>query len=170
MLVTNESNNTNCANAGVFIIASLAGTYDDHGLVITPPATVPQMTRLATYSPNGKPGQFHGTVGTTTVGDCSAHWFTVRGNLVAQAFYEQGIRFVDVSDPANPVQTGWARVPVRDATADAPAIVSSDTSAAYWHGDYVYASDYQRGVDIYQYNDPIPGVIETKTCWNSCEK
>jgi hypothetical protein len=170
MLVTNEANSTNCATAGVFIIASLAGTYDDHGLVVTPPATVPQMTRLATYSPNGKPGQFHGTVGTTTVGDCSAHWFTVRGNLVAQAFYEQGVRFVDVSDPANPVQTGWARVPVRAATADAPAIVSSDMSAAYWHGDYVYASDYQRGVDIYRYKDPIPGVIEAKTCWDSCEK
>jgi hypothetical protein len=170
MLVTNESNNTNCNNAGRFIISSLAGTYDDHGLVITPPATVPQMARYAIYTPAGKPGEFHGTVGTTTVGDCSAHWFTVRGNLVAQAFYEQGIRFVDVSDPANPVQTGWARVPVRAAGPDTPAIVSSDTSAAYWHGDYVYASDYQRGVDIYRYLDPIPGIIESKTCWDSCEK
>ena len=43
-------------------------------------------------------------------------------------------------------------------------------SAAYWHGDYVYASDYPRGVDVFQYKDPIPGVIESKTCWNSCEK
>jgi hypothetical protein len=43
-------------------------------------------------------------------------------------------------------------------------------SAAYWYGDYVYASDYQRGVDIYRYKDSIPGVIEAKTCWDSCEK
>ena len=79
------------------------------------------MARYSTfYRPAGKPGEFHGTVGTTTVGDCSAHWFTVRGNIVAQAYYEQGVRFIDVSDPANPVQTGWARVPARAAAAGRP--------------------------------------------------
>ena len=51
MLVTNEGNSTNCNNAGVFLISSLAGTYDDHGLVITPPATVPQMARLRGLPP-----------------------------------------------------------------------------------------------------------------------
>jgi hypothetical protein len=170
MLVTNENNNTNCSSAGVFIIASLNGTYDDHGLVVKAPATVPQMDRLATFSPGGKVGQFHGTVGSTQVGDCSAHWFTVRGNLVAQAYYEQGLRIIDVSNPTAPVQVGYARVPVRAASGDTPAIVSSDSAGAYWHGHYIYLADYQRGIDVYRYTDPIPGVIEAKTCWNSCEK
>ena len=54
MLVTNESNNTNCATAGVFLIASLAGTYDDHGLVITPPATVAADGALLDVLPPGR--------------------------------------------------------------------------------------------------------------------
>jgi hypothetical protein len=162
MLVTNENNDTNCATAGVFIIASLAGTYDADG------PTHP-MTRLATFSVNGKEGQFHGTVGTTTVGDCSAHWFTVKGDIVALANYEQGTRFVDVSDPTHPVQVGWYRVPARDATATQPAIISSDTSAAYWHGKYVYSSDYQRGIDILKLDQSADrGKILPKACWNSC--
>jgi hypothetical protein len=179
MLITNENNNTNCASAGIFILSSLAGTYDDHGLVVTPPATVAQQRRLGTFTPNGKAGQFHGTVAgvngagqptTTQVGDCSSHWFTVRGNLVAAAFYEQGLRLIDVSDPTAPVQIGYGRVPVRAATADKPAIVSSDSAGAYWHGKYIYVADYQRGVDVWQYSGDIPGVIEHKVCWNSCEK
>ena len=165
MLVTNENNDTNCATAGVFIIASLAGTYDADG----PTSANTKMHRLATFSVNGNPGQFHGTVGTTTVGDCSAHWFTVKGNVVALANYEQGTRFVDVSDPAHPVQVGWYRVPARDATATQPAIISSDTSAAYWHGKYVYSSDYQRGIDILKLDQSADrGKILPKACWNSC--
>jgi hypothetical protein len=162
LLVTNENNNTTCSRAGVFIIASLAGTYDADG-------TPGKMARLATFSVNGQEGQFHGTVGTTTVGDCSAHWFTVKGDIVALANYEQGTRFVDVSDPTHPVQVGWYRVPARDATATQPAIISSDTSAAYWHGKYVYSSDYQRGIDILQLDQSADrGKILPKACWNSC--
>jgi hypothetical protein len=162
LLVTNENNNTTCSRAGVFIIASLAGTYDADG-------TPGKMARLATFSVNGQEGQFHGTVGTTTVGDCSAHWFTVKGDIVALANYEQGTRFVDVSDPTHPVQVGWYRVPARDATATQPAIISSDTSAAYWHGKYVYSSDYQRGIDILQLDRSADrGKILPKACWNSC--
>src|SRR3954469_7043824 len=84
MLITNESNSTNCATAGLFIISSLAGTRDvENNVPTTVGTTTPTlMPRLATYSTNGKPGQFHGTVTTTNaqgqpvntiVGDCSAH-------------------------------------------------------------------------------------------------
>jgi hypothetical protein len=165
MLVTNENNDTDCATAGRFLIASLAGTYDADG----PTSADTKMTQLGTFSVDGNPGQFHGTVGNTTVGDCSAHWFTVKGNIVALANYEQGTRFVDVSDPTHPVQVGWYRVPARAATATQPAIVSSDTSAAYWHGKYVYSSDYQRGIDILALDQSADrGKILPKACWNSC--
>jgi hypothetical protein len=127
------------------------------------------MTRLATFSVNGNEGQFHGTFGGKTVGDCSAHWFTVKGNIVALANYEQGTRFVDVSDPTHPVQVGWYRVPAREATATQPEIISSDTSAAYWHGKYVYSSDYQRGIDVLKLDQSADrGKILPKACWNSC--
>jgi hypothetical protein len=162
MLVTNEANNQSCARAGVFIIASLDGTVDPKGITSTPQNPA-KMNRLSTYSPGGKPAEFVG-------GDCSAHWFTVKGNIVAQGFYEQGIRFVDVSDPTNPQQVGHFRVPDRAASGDTPAILGSMASAAYWHGDYVYVADYGRGVDILKFTDPFKGRVESKVCWNSCEK
>lgn len=165
VLITNENNDTSCATAGRFIIASLAGTYDADG----PTSASTQMKQLGTFSVDGNEGQFHGTYQGKTVGDCSAHWFTVKGNIVALANYEQGTRFVDVSDPTHPVQVGWYRVPARDATATQPEIISSDTSAAYWHGKYVYSSDYQRGIDILELDQSADrGKILPKVCWNSC--
>jgi hypothetical protein len=127
------------------------------------------MTQLAAYSTLGKDGEFIDPSGKRTIGDCSAHWFTVKGNIVALGNYEQGTRFVDVSDPRNPQQVGWFRVPVRAAGDTAPAIVSSDTAGAYWHGKYVYIADYQRGVDIIKIDDGVNrGKIQPKACWNSC--
>src|SRR3954451_2922843 len=167
LLVTNENNNTTCTRAGVFIVASLKGMYDGVDTI----TSTSRMERLAAYSTAGKPGEFHGTVGTTTVGDCSAHWFTVKGNIVALGNYEQGTRFVDISDPRNPQQVGYFRVPARTADpSGAPDIISSDTAGAYWHGKYVYVADYQRGVDVIKLDDSaLRGKIQPKACWNSCE-
>jgi hypothetical protein len=167
MLITNENNNTNCANAGVFIISSLAGTYDATDDVGTPQAPA-RMNRLATFTVGGKEGEFVDPSGTRAIGDCSAHWFTVKGNIVALGNYEQGTRFVDVSDPRNPKQVGWFRVPVRTANGSQPAIISSDTAAPYWHDRFVYVADYQRGIDVLKFSDPTPGTVQSKVCWNSC--
>src|ERR1700754_770073 len=107
------------------------------------------MGLLSTFSVNGQDGQFHADPNNTPtnanddIGDCSAHWFTVKGDIVALGNYEQGTRFVDVSDPRNPKQIGWYRVPVRTGDATHPDIISSDTAGAYWHGKYVYVADYQ---------------------------
>jgi hypothetical protein len=174
VLVTNENNDTDCTKAGYFLIASLAGSHD--GVENVTSAT--RLNRLAAYRTAGQPGEFHGTdpkidpnTGQPTViGDCSAHWFTVKGNIVALGNYEQGTRFLDISDPTNPKQVGWYRVPVRKADPDGkPDIISSDTAGAYWHGKYVYIADYQRGVDIIKLADAdMRGKIEPKACWNSC--
>jgi hypothetical protein len=171
MLITNENNDTNCATAGVFIISSLSGTYDATDNVGTPQAPA-RMNRLATFSVGGKDGEFidpnRETDPDHAIGDCSAHWFTVKGNIVALGNYEQGTRFVDVSDPASPKQVGWFRVPVRAQSGSQPAIISSDTAAPYWHDRYVYVADYQRGIDVIKFNDPTPGTVQSKVCWNSC--
>ena len=167
LLVTNEDNDTTCTTAGQFVIASLAGTHD---ATDTPaPSGTTRMTRLAAYRTAGQPGEFHGTVGTTTVGDCSAHWFTVKGNLVALGNYEQGTRILDISDPTNPQQVGWFRVPARTADPSGkPDIISSDTAGAYWHDSYIYVADYQRGVDVLKYTGAPKGQPTSKVCWNSC--
>jgi hypothetical protein len=175
ILVTNENNDTTCATAGQFVIASLSGTYD----ATDNPTGSTRMTRLAAYRTAGQPGEFHGSMQglnqqgqqvTQTIGDCSAHWFTVKGNIVALGNYEQGTRFLDISDPTNPKQVGWYRVPVRTADPSGkPDVISSDTAGAYWHGKYVYVADYQRGVDIIKLADAdMRGKIEPKACWNSC--
>jgi hypothetical protein len=165
LLVTNEANDTTCATAGQFVIASLSGTYD----ATDNPTGTTRMNRLAAYRTAGQPGEFHGTVGTTTVGDCSAHWFTVKGNLVALGNYEQGTRILDISDPTNPQQVGWFRVPARTADPSGkPDIISSDTAGAYWHDHYIYVADYQRGVDVLKYTGAPKGEPTSKVCWNSC--
>ncbi len=167
MLITNENNQTKCSTAGLFIISSLSGTRDavDNIGTTTAPA---QMDRLATYSPGGKPGEVIDPTGKT--GDCSAHWFTVQGNLVAIGFYEQGVRFLDISDPTNPKQVGYYQVSARAATPYTPAIIGSNTAAAYFHNGLVYVADYARGVDVIKFTGNIPGQIDSKVCWNSCEK
>jgi hypothetical protein len=181
MLITNEYNDTTCSTAGRFYIASLKGTRDAEnnlpGAPVTAPAVPAQMELLSSYSTDGKPGAFHGTATSistrtgassqATVGDCSAHWFTVKGNIVALGNYEQGTRFVDISDPRNPQQVGYFRVPASGAINTPGEVISSDTAASYWHGDYVYVSDYARGIDVLKFKAP-KGDTQSKTCWNSC--
>jgi hypothetical protein len=165
MLVTNENNLQDCATAGKFIVASLKGTRDATDPIGTPAA---KMARLASYSTLGKPGEFIDPSGTRAIGDCSAHWFTVKGNIVALGNYEQGTRFVDISDPRNPQQVGYFRVPAQGTRGTPGEVVSSNTAAAYWHGSYVYVSDYARGIDVLKYNGAIPGKLQPHPCWNSC--
>ena len=169
MLVTNENNDTNCASAGVFIIASLAGTYDATDHVGTPPAPA-QMNRLATFSvgrqgrpvPSARPRDRPGPIG-----DCSAHWFTVRGNIVALGNYEQGLRFIDVSDPATPGR--WAGPASRcGRSAAAAGDHLQRHRGAYWHGATSTWPTTSAGSTSSSSTTPSPGTIQSKVCWNSC--
>jgi hypothetical protein len=76
---------------------------------------------------------------------CSSHWFTAHpkfknGGLVASAWYTQGTRLLKVNSKGKISEIGWF-LPHAGAT-----------SASYWVGnEYVYAVDYQRGVDVLRY-------------------
>lgn len=77
---------------------------------------------------------------------CSVHWFhehpTFRnGGVVAVGAYEQGTRILQVSPDGKITEQGFFQ----------PA--GGSTSAPYWHpnGQYIYAVDYTRGVDILKY-------------------
>lgn len=72
---------------------------------------------------------------------CSAHYFDERDGLVAQGWFEAGLRFLDVSNPQDVKQVGWW-VPER---------------SMFWGGVYaptdptgqtVYALDHRRGIDV----------------------
>lgn len=70
---------------------------------------------------------------------CSAHYFDVRGKVIAQGWYEQGTRFLDVSDPKNIRQIGFYSAP------------NAVTWAAYFSPtdpSIVYSLDASHGIDV----------------------
>jgi hypothetical protein len=77
---------------------------------------------------------------------CSGHYFDERDNILAAAWFEHGTRFIKV-DPTNGDMTevGYFQ----------PVVGSA--GAAYWIDDeYVYVTDYERGVDILRFDRTAP--------------
>ncbi|MDP9405779.1 MAG: hypothetical protein M3O86_04140 [Actinomycetota bacterium] len=88
---------------------------------------------------------------------CSGHYFTERNNMLAAAWFEHGTRFIEV-DPTNGKmkEVGFYQ----------PVVGSA--GAAYWIDDeYVYVTDYERGIDIIKINRtaPAPTQAEIETSW-----
>jgi hypothetical protein len=74
------------------------------------------------------------------ISTCSSHWFDVNQNkVVADAWYEGGVRFLDVTDPRRIRQVGYLRA--SDGSASQAQFVPG-------HPDLVYVSDYLRGLDV----------------------
>ena len=96
---------------------------------------------------------------------CSAHYFDVLGNVVAQGWYEQGIRFLDVSNPKNVRQIGFFSAP------------NSLNWAAYFaptdpSGEIVYSLDASHGLDVLQLARPAQGKLSypQKACKSDCAR
>ena len=78
-----------------------------------------------------------------TKGFCSSHYFSERDDIVATAWYEQGTRFLDVSDPRNITEVGYFIAP------------GSTTWATYWSPtdeNVLYVVDNNRGVDVLRFD------------------
>ena len=74
------------------------------------------------------------------VRSCSSHWMDVnRHDVVADAFFDAGTRFFDVTDPTRLRQVGWFR-PDDGAAGQAQYVPGRP--------DLVYVSDYLRGLDV----------------------
>ncbi len=77
---------------------------------------------------------------------CSSHWFEEHptfknGGILAAGFYNHGTRILRVASNGKVSQEGWF-IPH-----------GGGTSAAYWlNKKVIYAVDYQRGLDVLQYN------------------
>ena len=86
--------------------------------------------------------------------NCSSHWFDHRDGVVAVAWYEQGVRFLDVRDPSDIRQIGY-HLPVAGAT-----------WAAYWvpnATDLVYTADATRGIDVLRIGNAADPAAPTLT-------
>jgi hypothetical protein len=131
LLATEENVVTDCPTAGRFVTYDLRGTYEAEGFRDTQ-HTHHRMRVLDTWTPEKQPG---------STGCASSHYFSSRGDgITVNAFYTQGVRFLDTSDPANIRQVGWFVNP------------DSDTWAAYWHKGHVFVADFQRGIDVLSFS------------------
>ncbi|MEO8323412.1 MAG: hypothetical protein ABI571_04650, partial [Actinomycetota bacterium] len=78
--------------------------------------------------------------------NCSSHWFDEQNGVAAVGWYEQGTRFLDVTDPGNIRQVGYY-LPL-----------NGSTWASYWSptdptGTIVYTADAYRGLDVLRIED-----------------
>ena len=128
---TEEALSSDCKSSGRFATYDLAGTFDGEGFRDTA-RTKHRMQVLDTWTPEKAEG---------ATGCASAHYFASRGDgVLANAFYDQGVRFLDASDPRDIRQIGWWR----------PA-AGVNTWATYWHEGLVFVADQERGIEILRF-------------------
>lgn len=127
---TEEEVTSVCETSGRFATYDLKGSYRGEGFKNID-KTHFRMRALDTWTPEGAKG---------ADGCASAHYFSDRGDgVLAYAFYNQGVRFLDASNPKDIQQIGFFR-------AD-----DANSWAAYWHKGFVFIPDFQRGVDIVKF-------------------
>jgi hypothetical protein len=162
---TEEVVTSTCGQAGE------TATYDIGTATQPQNETNPNFTLppIGTWTPEGQPG---------STGCDSSHWFKDNGQgILAQAFYSQGTRILDIRDPRNIKQVGWYNV------ADQTGQARNDTWAAYWYdpnptpsrattkaitatlpgfgsSTYIVVADFQRGLDILRFDPSVaPGPV-----------
>ena len=128
LIGTEERITSSCELSGKAATFDLKGTYDGAGWKVRKH----RMRTLDTWTPEDAAG---------ADGCASAHYVADRGDgVLAWAFYGQGTRFLDVSNPRNIRQVGYFRP--NDAS----------TWAAYFHKGYVFVADNTRGVDVIRFS------------------
>jgi hypothetical protein len=93
-------------------------------------------------------------------GLCSAHYFDYRDGIIAQGWYEEGTRFLDVRDPTDIKQVGYW-VPTKGETW---SVVFPPTDKT---GTIVYALDFARGIDVLKLDrsDLKPRTAPVRRSW-----
>ncbi|MFL6121535.1 hypothetical protein [Actinophytocola sp.] len=139
LFVTDEDFGDTCTDSGRLLIVSLKGSYGGEGWRSTPDHPF-RLTVVGDWGPVGSPGEQPNA-------DCSAHFFAPLpgvgdGNILVQAFYGQGTKFIDFSNPRHPVQVGYFFP--KDSEAAVPA----------YHDGLVYAAQYSDGIDVLRFTPP----------------
>ena len=127
-----------CGKQGHFNIASLEGSYDGEAWRSTPKHKF-RLKTVGSWAPYKQEGSRPiGGPYAPGADFCSAHYFDVDGDTVAYAWYGEGTRFLDITDPTHPKQIAYWR--------------PDDTLvwASYMHDGYVYTADHVRGIDVLQ--------------------
>jgi hypothetical protein len=95
-------------------------------------------------------------VGTVAGAFCSAHYFTVNDEgFVAQAWYQQGTRILDVRDPSDIKQVGYFFTGAMETWI--PYFVPRYSAKGKMTGqmtDIIYTNDVVRGIDVLRFTPP----------------
>jgi len=125
-----------CSKQGHFNIATLKGSYNGEAWKSTAQHKF-RLKNVGSWAPYQQEGS-RPIGGPYAPGSefCSAHYFDVRGSTVAYAWYGEGTRFLDISNPKKPRQIAYWR--------------PDDTLvwASYFRRGYVYTADHVRGIDV----------------------
>jgi hypothetical protein len=125
-----------CRRRGQFSILSLRGSYGGQAWR-SRPGNKFRLNVVGTWNPYQKEGSRPTGGPYDPLADfCSAHYFDVDGSTVTYAWYGEGTRFLDVSDPEDPTQFAYWRPD------------DGIVWASYMHRGYIYTADRTRGVDV----------------------
>ncbi len=146
LLITEEDyENTDCATAGSFQtwkITTLNGT----------PSAVKPLDRINPVTEGG------GGISPPVNAFCSAHWFDYHpSGIVALATYAGGLRLIDVRDPKNITQYGYATLGASEVWDAYWAPKRNRSGVAIGRSNIVYTVDLVRGLDVYSVALPSTG-------------
>jgi len=118
-----------------------------------PDGTTQDVGTVAPLDQSNVPDEFGGGVTSPVTGFCSAHWFDFhQDGFVAQGFYGAGLRIIDVRDPREIKQFGYA-TGVATQVWDAYWVPQRDAKGVSIPGqktNIVYTADAVRGIEVYE--------------------
>jgi len=146
LLITEEDyENPDCATAGSFQtwkISTLDGS----------PSAVNPLDRINPVTEGG------GGISPPVNAFCSAHWFDYHpSGIVALATYAGGLRLIDVRDPRNLTQYGYATLGASEVWDAYWAPKRNKSGNAVGSSNIVYTVDLIRGLDVYSVDLPGTG-------------
>ncbi|MFA9432448.1 S-layer homology domain-containing protein [Egicoccus sp. AB-alg2] len=150
LYVTDENFSAPCSEAGKFYIASIEGAKDGQGWYDedADPETEPgfALEQVGVWSVADKEGSALDVAPIT----CSAHYFQLRDGIAAGAWYTQGFRFLDVSDPTDPIQVAYFRPE------------GGNAFMPMWHDDVIYAGDSVLGIHVLTLDEDAEAAMQTR--------
>lgn len=146
--VTDENFTAPCTESGKFYIASIDGA--DQGQAWRTPAEIEQLgayelEEIGRWSVADKEGT------NNPDSTCSAHYFNMQDGIVAGGWYGQGFRFLDVTDPTDPMQIAYYRPD------------GGSGWSTHWIGEVIYANDRSLGLHIVTLDGDAAAAAETRS-------
>jgi hypothetical protein len=137
LIGTEEDFDGTCAQMGRLVFSDITDSLGGEPAVNSTPSAPYRMKALDTFHPAQDTPE---TASPST--ECSAHYFEVQRSSLAQAWYGQGLRVLDIHDARDVRQIGYYRVSTGNAETDS---LSWDVE---WNGNLIYLFDMNRGIEI----------------------